>query len=406
MVGAVWVATAVAMAGPAAGRAEAELQARLQTMMSELAAETGFALQLGWKSETTAFSLAAGHFSLPGSSVQKQTTTADTFLFGSGTKPFTSAAVMGLVAKGVLSLDDPASKHIDPVLDSLKPGTSLVGLFGADAAKITVGHVLRMQSGVQDFDQPDYDNAVLVQEGYMKHSPLEFVEFAANQTVKLLFEPGTQVCYSSTNYELAGFILLAHAGPGVTWDTMDMKSFFPSGVLGDLKFYTDQTISDYLTVPGVTGGGWSHLPKLSIYNQSSTVLGWTCGNMVGTTADVANFIWELLGPTPDVVPEAEVKQMEVFKPLSVGWAVNFISYGTGLMIEGASRSVKHPPTLTQLGTYMGHGGDTYGFLSEQGIAYGLNASISVIANQDGDSSFVQGTFMCKAIEVASEVLTG
>jgi CubicO group peptidase (beta-lactamase class C family) len=68
-----------------------------------------------------------------------------------------------------------------------------VSLFGADAAKITVGHILRMESGVQDFDQPAFDAQILTKEGYQKHSPLEFVEFAANQTVKLLFEPGTQV---------------------------------------------------------------------------------------------------------------------------------------------------------------------------------------------------------------------
>lgn len=187
-----------------------------------------------------------------------------------------------------------------------------------------------MQSGVQDFDQPDFDQQILAQ-GSKTHSPLEFVEYAANQTVKLLFEPGTQVSYSSTNYDLAGFILLAHAGDGVTWDTIDFSKFFPAGVLGNLKFFTTQPISDLLTVPGITGGGWGHLPKTTIYNQSSTILGWTCGNMVGTTSDVANFVWDLLGPDALVVPEAQVKEMEVFKPLSVGWAKDYISYGTGLM---------------------------------------------------------------------------
>lgn len=212
--------------------------------------------------------------------------------------------------------------------------------------------------------------------------------------------------YSSTNYDLVGFVLLAHAGAGATWETIDFTQFYPAGALGDLKFLTTQTISDLLTVPGVTGGGWGHLPKVIIYNQSSTVLGWTCGNMVGTTADVASFLWNLLGPDPTVVPEAQVKQMEVFKPLSVGWAKGYISYGTGLMIEAATQSVPHPPTFSALGTYMGHGGDTYGFLSEQGIAFGLNASISVIANQDGDSSFVSMSFMCKTIETAAKVLHG
>jgi hypothetical protein len=42
----------------------------------------------------------------------------------------------------VLSLDDPLSKHIDSVLDSLKTGTTLVGLFGPNASMITVRSVL------------------------------------------------------------------------------------------------------------------------------------------------------------------------------------------------------------------------------------------------------------------------
>ena len=39
------------------------------------------------------------------------------------------------------------------------------------------------------------------------------------------------------------------------------------------------------------------------------------------------------------------------------------------MIEqvGPPSRVAHPPDFGAWGAYMGHGGDTYGFLSEQGI---------------------------------------
>ena len=47
---------------------------------------------------------------------------------------------------------------------------------------------------------------------------------------------------------------------------------------------------------------------------------------------------------------AQVSQMEVFKPLSVGWAKGFIQYGAGLMVETATRTVPLPPTFTALGT--------------------------------------------------------
>ena len=42
----------------------------------------------------------------------------------------------------------------------------------------------------------------------------------------------------------------------------------------------------------------------------------------------------------------------------------------GLMIEQVGElpsRVAHPPDFGAWGAYMGHGGDTYGFLSEQGI---------------------------------------
>lgn len=383
-----------------------ELRQALQAQMDMLAQKSGFALQLGWKSGTDEFILAAGQYQLPNTKVNKSVTPTDTFLFGSGTKPFIAAAVMRLVAAGQVSLDDPLQQHIDRWLDKLKPGTSLVGLFGPEAAKVTVGHVLRMESGIQDFDQPAFDQFLLQNnETYLMHSPLEFIENAASQKIKIAFEPGTQVMYSSTNFQLAGLVLLAFADPE-HWYDLDIRKFFPSGTIGGLQFFSNQTISDLLTVPGTTGGGFAHLPKLQIYNQSSTILGWTCGNIVGNTGDVAKFLWNLLGPVPKVVPAAELKQMKMFKPLSFGWAKGFISYGAGLMVEAASGTDSFPPTFSEVGTYMGHGGDTYGFLSEQGILYGMNASVSVIANQDGDSGFVQSEFLCSVIQIANKIING
>lgn len=350
--------------------------------------------------------LAAGEYTVPGAAAAKKTTVDDTFLFGSGTKPFTSSAVLGLVAKGLVTLDDPVSEHVDRCLGKLKPGTTMVGLFGPEAARITVGHVLRMQSGVPDFDQPGFDAYLLrANESYLEHSPLDFIEAAASQPAKMQFEPGTQVSYSSTNYQLAGLVLLAHSN-ATAWSDMDMAAFFPDAVLGKLRFFRAEMIDELLTVPGTTGGGYAHLPTTIIYNQSSTILGWTCGNMVGTAGDVARFLWDLLGPEPRVVPPQQLAQMEEFKPLSFGWAKGYISYGAGLMVETATSTASLPPVFDEVGTYMGHGGDTYGFLSEQGVIYGLNASMSVIANQDGEPSFVQSEFMCSMIETAYRVLTG
>jgi hypothetical protein len=56
---------------------------------------------------------------------------------------------------------------------------------------------------------------------------------------------------------------------------------------------------------------------------------------------------------------------------------------------------------------MGHGGDTYGFLSEQGIIGQLgNASFSVVSNEDYEGSFVTMSVACRVITAAAKALKG
>ena len=62
--------------------------------------------------------------------------------------------------------------------------------------------------------------------------------------------------------------------------------------------------------------------------------------------------------------------MQQFHLLDYGWDKGRLLYGAGLMIEQVGElpsRVAHPPDFSAWGAYMGHGGDTYGFLSEQGI---------------------------------------
>ncbi len=98
--------------------------------------------------------------------------------------------------------------------------------------------------------------------------------------------------------------------------------------------------------------------------------------------------------------------MQDFRPLDVGWAKGFIQYGSGLMIQQTSRTGRFPPQTSDWGSYVGHGGDTYGFLSEQGVIPQLNASFAVVANEDGNGNFVKGALACGIIEIAARVFAG
>ena len=129
-----------------------DLQQQIQTAMDSIANASGFSFSVGYKDSTLSFGVGAGPRSPSGlPTVVGRVSGTDTMLLGSGTKPYTAAAVMRLVEQGKVLLTDVASKHIDPVLQQMN-GTSLVGLFGPKAAEVTVGHLISMRSGIGDFD--------------------------------------------------------------------------------------------------------------------------------------------------------------------------------------------------------------------------------------------------------------
>lgn len=109
----------------------------------------------------------------------------DTLMVASVTKPMVAAATMALVAKGVLSLDDPIEKWLGP---AVRPGTG-----------ITIEHLLSMTSGL-----PDYQTSPQWQ-GPGKHSSLSLVQMVKD--TPLLFAPGTSGAYINTNYAALGAIL-------------------------------------------------------------------------------------------------------------------------------------------------------------------------------------------------------
>ena len=150
-----------------------DLKPALQAELSLIAADhPGLAFGLGWSGAGATLSLAAGNVTIPGQP-SRPARADDRFLFGSGTKPFTSVAVLRLVEAGALSLSDLVASHVDPVLRRAN-GTSVAALYGAEAASaLTVGHLLRMQSGLPDFDTPSQD-AIILADGAGECSPLGF----------------------------------------------------------------------------------------------------------------------------------------------------------------------------------------------------------------------------------------
>lgn len=389
------------------GALKTALQQELDLLSS---VHPSFALNLGWTSAEGSFGLAAGNVNVPGQRPRAAVPT-DRFLFGSGTKPITATAVLRLVEAGAVSLDDPVSKHVDSVLQAAN-GTSMVGLFGSEAAAVTVGHLLHMQSGLPDFDTKTLDDAIL-RDGNAEWPPYAILHVAASQIKadKLHFKPGTRVEYSSTNYVMAGLVLLAHSPDAANdWTKLDLFSLaFPAELrskYSNVRFINDEQISTAATVPGASG--FIPTQNTTIWAQKGGILGWTCGNMAASALDMAHFLNDLL-VTRAILKPSSIAIMQQFHLLDYGWAEYRIYYGAGLMIEQPmTTSPGHrrgPPQFDQWGAYMGHGGDTYGFLSEQGIVSKLgNASFSVVANMDSDYQFVTNAMACRLIQAAAKVL--
>eukprot|EP00439_Symbiodinium_sp_Y106_P058968 s3825_g8.t1 len=376
--------------------AASKLEDAFQSVLTGLSKKYGFATQLAWKSATEDFTVSAGRDPVTGRAVTEN----DTFAFGSGTKPYTAVLVLKLVAEGKVELDKPAATYVDGVLQRLN-GTSMVGLFGQQASQVTVGHLLRMQSGLNDFDVPDFDKALL-QHGDTLHSPMEFLHGAAKQSPVFVCDPGACTSYTSTNYILAGFVALGASG-GTDWSALDQSQIFPKSAGGKYQqctFADKGQLNNSLTIAGASGGFFRHT---RVSSQDASILGWTCGNLVSPASAAAEFFYDLL-IAKQIIPAKMVDAMQDWRPLNVGWAKGQIQYGTGLMIQQTSWNATYPPVLGSWGSYVGHGGDTYGFLSESGVLPQFNASFSAIANQDYMGTFVKNLVVCSIIEVAAKVI--
>ena len=109
--------------------------------------------------------------------------------FGSVGKQFTAAALMQLVERGKVSLDDPITRYVPEY---------------PEGAGRTLRHLLAMQSGI-----PNYTKDVAVR----SDSTLTDAEVvAAIQRQRLVFEPGTRFQYSNSNYHLLGMVVARVSG--------------------------------------------------------------------------------------------------------------------------------------------------------------------------------------------------
>src|SRR4051812_30517537 len=188
-----------ALAAPAATAAPQGGTPRLQRALERVVAQNpGFpGVILAVRGPNLRFTGAAG-FADPGAGVLLRH--GATFRIASVTKTFTAAAILRLVERGRLGLDDPIAEHLDPAT------VTLLRRGGYDVASIRIRHLLQHTSGLYDYaSDPAFVTAVVTDPQH-RWTRSEQVEFAMSHG-RPLFAPGTGFAYSDTGYVLLGEVL-------------------------------------------------------------------------------------------------------------------------------------------------------------------------------------------------------
>lgn len=293
--------------------------------------------------------------------------------YGSVTKMYTALLVLKQVDVGHLSLDDKLSQYVS--------GPSFWD-------RITIRHLLMMQSGIEDYLQQDAS----VQQTYFLSPTAEFdpMPHILSYTTPL-FEPGSQSSYSNSNYILLGKILEwcdAHYGSG-----RDIITIVQQDLLNPLGLTeTEWPTGTYMTAP--YSRGWADnlaLPQIQAilgpfaglagllgypttaeveWTAVSTTYGGAAGALDGTISDLVDF-GKALGSAPMLSPEMKQYRDENF--------VTYLTYTPAHVYEGPGW-MGFGLGVIQWGDYLGWIGNLGGYHSVVFVNPNTGTVIAVLMN--------------------------
>jgi CubicO group peptidase (beta-lactamase class C family) len=185
------------------------------------------------------------------------------FRIGSITKPFTSVAVLQLVERGRLGLDDPLSRHYART----PPAWS----------KITIRHLLSQQTGIPSLsDTPGF------WETWIKthRTPEEGIDLIRNAPLR--FAPGSKYEYSNTNHHLLGLVIEAVTGQSYE-AYMQENVFAPLGMRDTGLDHNDKALTKRALGYEVENGLWKD------ENYVSMTIPYAAGSLYSTIDDLVKW---------------------------------------------------------------------------------------------------------------------
>ncbi len=269
---------------------------------------------------------------------------------GSITKPIVATAVLELVDKGELSLDDTLEKYVTGV---------------AEGDRITVRQLLSMSSGVWNYttDQTLVDTFAV--------DPM--ASWTVDRTIDLIrahpadFAPGEKVAYCDSNYVLLGRIIEIVTGQPVS-EVVRTTVTEPLGMAGTRMPADDQ--------PGVPDPGiGSYMPANGQpvpVPELNPDFAWTAGAATSTVGDLARFAKELTEGSL-LSPELQAERLRTTQFTGI---VPNVGYGLGLL---------------NMNDLLGHNGDINGGGGTMLRLPAQDATFVVLVNLSTNSANASGS---------------
>ena len=257
------------------------LERRLQSQIEGVLANSGVPsvlLHVESPSRCLSWSGAAGVFAR-GST--RKLSSSQTFRIASNTKTYTAAAVLRLMEKGKLRLDEPIARHLDQQF------VQLLESGGYPADEITLLDLLTHTSGLFDHGATDgYFNAIMANPG-RRWQRIEQLRFAVTEGHPY-GSPGDVFHYSDTGYVLLGGVIARHTGKNLGLSLRELLAFDRLGLeetwmesMEPQPASASDRVHQYL---GLTDT-FSWDPSMDLYGG---------GGLVTSTGDLAAFVRALL----------------------------------------------------------------------------------------------------------------
>ena len=247
-------------------------------------------------------------------------TSATPFYVASVTKLFTATAIMMLLEKDVLALNDPIANYLPEALIH-----GIQSYRGHDYShEITVEQLLAHTSGIPDYyDEKGRDGRTLFE--IFKANPQrkwtvdEEIARAREEMIPT-FEPGARAFYSDTNYQLLGRIIETRTGKPLQ---QVFEEFFFRPL--DLKHTWLITLSEPLESPA-TAPADVFSKNEDITRMRSSAFYWADGGIVSTPQDLIAFMRAL--QQGRLIRADTLEKMHQWKPLSNPGMPFQYGYGT------------------------------------------------------------------------------